>query len=265
MKYFDKKIDKRGVCYLTLTRPEVRNAFDDEMIRALTSEFDSLATDESVRLVVFQGEGKSFCAGADINWMKRMKNYTQEENYLDSRALSGLFETIDLIPKPVIARVQGAALGGGTGLVSVCDYVIASEETKFGLTEVQLGLVPAVISPFVMAKIGVSNARAYFLSGEIFSATKAYELGLVHKVVPAGHLNDELEETVSSFLSAAPQAQRTAKRLIRGVRELALEGEDKVIDFTCKTIASLRVTQEAQEGMASLLEKRTPAWREKES
>lgn len=252
--------EKNGVCTITLNRPDVHNAFNDEMIKGLTDEFLRINDDEHVRLVVLKGEGKSFCAGADLNWMKRMKDYTREENYLDSQALAQMFEAMDLLSRPLIGVVHGAVLGGGTGIVGACDYVIAEEKTSFGFTEVRLGLVPAVISPYVIHKIGYSNARAFFLSGTKFGAQKALEMGLVHQVSLASDFAEDVQTCIKSFLKAAPLAQREAKRLIRGVRDLSYYGDEKVRDFTCQTISTIRVSDEGQEGMSALLEKRKPKW-----
>lgn len=255
--------NNQGVVTITINRPEIHNAFNDEMIEKMTHHFDELNKDDSIRLVVLTGAGKSFCAGADLNWMKKMKDYTPAENYEDSLALSGLFQSINRFKAPVIGKVNGAALGGGAGLVSVCDFVIASETAKFGFSEVRLGLVPAVISPFVMAKIGESHARAWFLSGERFDARLAKEMGLVHKVAAANDFESECQSSIEQFLLAAPGAQRSAKELVRNVLHLSLQGKEKVTDHTCKTISQIRIGKEGQEGMAALLEKRKPSWLKK--
>jgi methylglutaconyl-CoA hydratase len=252
--------DARGVATLSMNRPEVHNAFNDEMIQALTQAFRELSQDESVRVVVLEGEGKSFCAGADLNWMKKMKDYSEQENYDDSVALSQLFYTIDTCSKPVVAKIHGAAIGGGVGLVSVCDYVVASENTKFGLTEVKLGLLPAVISPFVIAKIGESYARALFLSGERFDEKKALQLGLIHKISLERHFTQDVEKVVDRMIAAAPLAQSKAKELIREVVSRRSQNYTEVESYTCKLISGLRTGPEGQEGMSALLEKRTPNW-----
>ncbi len=253
--------DERGIVTVTLTRPELHNAFNDELIEDLTKEFETLDNDDSVKLVVLTGEGKSFCAGADLNWMKRMKDYSDEENFQDSKKLAGLFETINNFRKPVIGRINGAALGGGAGLVAVCDYVISSEKAKFGFTEVRLGLVPAVISPFVIAKIGESNARVKFLTGERFDGEEAMKIGLVHKVSLDRYFEKDVSDTVDRFLNAGPKAQALAKELIKNVVHLqALGDREKLIDYTCNTIAKARTSSEGQEGMKALLEKRKPNW-----
>jgi methylglutaconyl-CoA hydratase len=256
----DKNGAKRGVCRLTLNRPELHNAFNDEFILELTNALQDLKKDKEVRLLVITGEGKSFCAGADLNWMKRMIDYSDEENYQDSVRLSNLFEELNSMAIPVIAQVNGATLGGGTGLVASCDYVISSSEAKFGFTEVGLGLVPAVISPYVMAKIGESYARAYFLSGERFSADEALKMQLIHNVVKSDDLSGATEKIIERFLTAGPGAQVEAKSLIKGVFSRITKGEEVVKEYTCRTIARVRTTVEGQEGMSALLEKRKPSW-----
>jgi methylglutaconyl-CoA hydratase len=257
---FTTDLDERGVLAISLNRPKIHNAFDDEMIHSLTDYINKLENNDDVRLIVLSGEGKSFCAGADLNWMKRMKDYSSDENYADSLALAGLFHAINKFKGPVIGKVHGAALGGGSGLVSVCDYVLAKERTVFGFTEVILGLAPAVISPFVMAKIGESNARAYFLSGERFGTKEAKEMGLIHQVSLERYFHQDTEEVVNRFLKAGPVAQRKVKELIFGVQEFSLQSETMVTDYTCKTISGIRTSAEGQEGMTALLEKRKPNW-----
>lgn len=254
--------DKRGVVTVTLNRPEIHNAFNEEMIQKLTETFKRLSSDDGVRLIVLEGNGKSFCAGADLNWMKKMKDYTKEENNRDSEALAQMFIEINNCTKPVLGKVQGAALGGGTGLLAVCDFVIAEESTKIGFTEARLGLAPAVISPFVIAKIGESNARATFLSGERFEASEAQRIGLVHALSPAKELDKKLSEKIEEFLKAAPRAAAATKNLIRGVLSKGPAGSEKVTAFTCGLISRLRVSDEGQEGMSALLEKRKPKWPE---
>jgi methylglutaconyl-CoA hydratase len=259
-EFFQIEKDERGVATVTMNRPDIHNAFNDEMISGMTQAFDQMNEDDSVQLVVLTGAGKSFCAGADLNWMKKMKDYTPAENYEDSIALAGLFRSINNFRGPVIGKVNGASLGGGSGLVAACDYVVAKEGAKFGFTEVRLGLVPAVISPFVMAKIGESQARAYFLSGERFDAQEAQRIGLVHKVSLERHFHNDCDQVVESFMKAGPQAQRAAKELVRNVLHLGQQGKEAVTDYTCKTISQIRIGAEGQEGMTALLEKRKPSW-----
>ena len=260
MKFVTERIDHRNVVYLTLNRPEIHNAFNDELIAELTGRVAELNRDENIRLVVLSGAGKSFCAGADLNWMKSMKDYSLAENIRDSERLNALFATISACPVPVIGLVNGSALGGGSGLVSVCDYVLAVESAKFGFTEVRLGLVPAVISPYVMDKIGARNARAWFLSGERFDAWVARDINLVDAVVPDEELPERGQAVIDGFLKAAPGAQRHAKILIREVERLKINGHEAVAEYTTRLIANLRVSEEGQEGMGALLEKRKPSW-----
>ncbi len=251
-------VDEKGVAYLTLDRPELHNAFNDELIEKITTTVKDLDKNEKVRLLVLTGEGQSFCAGADLNWMKKMKDYSESENYQDSLKLSNMFWTLNSFKKPVIAKLNGSALGGGVGLVSCCDYVIAAETAMLGLTEVRLGLVPAVISPFVLAKMSETHARAYFMSGERFSASKAMMMGLVHEVVKAEELNEATDKVIKSFLMAGPQAAVVAKDLVFKNKEMGLS--KAVQEYTCKTIAKIRTGSEGQEGMTSMLEKRKANW-----
>lgn len=247
-----------GILTVTLNRPEIHNAFNDQLIELLCRRFEKINSEDEVRVVVLAGEGKSFCAGADLNWMKKMKQYSHEENVADSKKLAYLFQVINECSKPVVAKVQGAALGGGTGLVAACDYVIASEKALFGFTEVRLGLIPAVISPYVIAKVGESSARAYFLSGNRFDANKAKEIGLVHEVVTSEKLNESVEIQASSYLKASSIAVSEAKKLIENV--LAIKNQNECIEYTSNQIASLRASTDGQEGMSALLEKRKPKW-----
>lgn len=241
-----------GVATVTLNRPELHNAFNAELIAEATKMFRAL---QGARLVVLTGAGTSFCAGADLNWMRSMKDWSEEENYQDAKKLAGLFRVLNELPCPVIGKVNGHALGGGAGLVACCDYVVANDRALFGFTEVRLGLIPAVISPFVMAKIGESAARAWFLSGERFGADVAQRMGLVHEIASGESLNEAMEAAQKRFLMAGPQAAREAKALVMRVR-LSQDVEDE----TCRRIARLRIAAEGQEGMRALLEKDKPAW-----
>lgn len=251
-------IDQRGVATLTLNRPELHNAFNDELIRDLVTCFSDLETNSGVRLVVLTGEGKSFCAGADLNWMKRMKDYTHEENVRDSEHLAELFTVINRFSRPVIGKVNGSALGGGAGLVACCDYVIAVDTALIAFTEVRLGLLPAVISPFVIAKIGEAHARASFLSGAKINMSRAFVMGLVHQVTTLDLLDQETEKVIADFLLAGPVATVKAKELIK--RVVRSETIEDTRDFTCEMIAKARVSSEGQEGMSALLEKRKASW-----
>lgn len=253
-----------GVVVLTLDRPELHNAFNDELIETLTNKIKEFDKKDNVRLLVLTGEGASFCAGADLNWMKRMKTYSEAQNFEDSKKLSQLFVTLNEFAKPVIGKINGAALGGGVGLVSCCDYVIATEDALFGLTEVRLGLVPAVISPFVIAKIGESQSRAYFMSGERFGAIRAKEIGLVHEVVAKDKLEEATDKVVKSFLAAGPIAAVVAKKLIFKNKEMSVKEmattDSSLQKYTCQTIAKIRTSDEGQEGMSALLDKRKANW-----
>jgi len=254
MKFLNVDI-KNKIGSIKLDRAEIHNAFNDELIENLTKVFIDFDNNEKVQVIVLSGNGKSFCAGADLNWMSSMINYSKEENEEDSMKLAELFETINTISKPVIGKINGAALGGGVGLVCVCDYAITHEKAKFGFTETRLGLVPAVISPYCIRKIGESNARAWFLSGERFSAHKALEMNLIHEVTSLEDFEARSQEVVESFLMAAPIASKAAKKLIKDVVENKNHNE-----YTVGTISKLRVSDEGQEGMKALLEKRKPNW-----
>ncbi len=247
------------VARVTLNRPEIHNAFDDALVASLTGAARRLAEDDTVRVVVLSGAGKSFCAGADINWMKRMVDYSEEENERDSREMALMFEAWNTLPKPVIGRIHGAALGGGVGLVSICDIATASTDALFGLTEVRLGILPAVISPFVLAKIGPGAARELFLTGERISAERARQVGLVQRVVGPADLDGDIEATVKRLLSGGPEALAKAKGIIASVTGLSPEDARPV---TAATIARARAGAEGQEGLRAFLERRAPSWRE---
>jgi methylglutaconyl-CoA hydratase len=258
MKLHNLDIDNRGVATVTLNRPEILNAFDDELIKELITTFLFLQKSENVRVVVLTGAGKSFCAGADVNWMKRMKDYSFDENLNDAKVLADLFSAVNSCRYPVIGKINGHALGGGAGLVACCDYVIAADSALMGFTEVKLGLLPAVISPFVIAKIGESHARATFLSGERFNMTKAFAMGLVHQVSTIEELDKNTNVVVEGFLTAAPNASILAKDLIKNIVKFNSILEAR--DYTCETIANVRKSSEGQEGMSALLEKRKAKW-----
>jgi len=253
MKYLEVVETEKGVKEVWLNRPDLHNAFNAEVIEEIIALFKSFKDE---RLIILTGKGSSFCAGADLNWMKAMKDYTREENFEDSKRLAKMFSTINDCDVPVIGRINGHALGGGVGLVSVCDYVVAVENATLGFTEVRLGLIPAVISPYCIAKIGESNARAWMLSGERFSATEAKRMGLVHDVVVETDLHSKIEEIKKRFLSAGPVATKEAKKLIRDVVGNFKNAED----LTCNMITERRVSAEGQEGMRALLQKDKPSW-----
>ena len=245
------------VAQVRLNRPDVRNAFNAELIAALTSTFQELGSDESVRAIVLSGEGKVFCGGADISWMRGSLDLTYDQNVADAQAMSDMFRAIDRCPKPVIGKIHGAALGGGAGLAAVCDIVVASADAIFGFTEVKLGIIPAVISPFVLSKIGVSNARALFLTGERFDAKRALHIGLVHEVVVADTLDVCIERITDEIASAGPQAVAAAKALVPRVTE-ATYHESR--DVTANAIAYQRTSPEGQEGLRAFLERRKASW-----
>ena len=245
------------VTHLILNRPEVRNAFNDELIQQLSATARELARSRDARVVVLEGAGPVFCAGADLNWMARMVAYSREENVIDASRLALMFQVLDTLPMPLIARVQGAALGGGAGLAAVADIVVAAEDALFGFTEVKLGILPAVISPYVIRKIGASAARELFLTGARFTAERAREVGLVHHVVAADRLDATVSELASELLTSGPGAMAVAKDLIRQVTGSL---PDDVIGVTSETIARQRVSEEGQEGMRAFLEKRKPSW-----
>ena len=252
----DRSADSR-VARVFLNRPSVRNAFDDGLIELLTHTAQGLGRDPSIRVVVLAGNGPVFCAGADLNWMKGMAAYGLDENRRDAGALGAMFEAWQLLPKPVVGKVHGAALGGGTGLAAVCDVVVAQEGTLFGTTEVRLGLVPAVISPYVVAKIGQSNARAWFLTGGRYDALEALRCGLVHRVVPAEQLDRVVDEVVAACLEGGPEALAESKVLAMTAASLP---SAEVRAVTVESIARRRVSVEGQEGMRAFLERRAPQW-----
>ena len=246
------------ISHLELGRPEVRNAFNAALIGELQRAFDALAADESVRAVVISGAGKTFCGGADIAWMRASLDLAREENLEDARAMSRMFRTIDRFPKPVVGRIHGAALGGGAGLVAVCDIAVASTETLFGFTETKLGILPAVISPFVLAKIGLSHARALALTGQRFDAHRALAIGLVHEVVEdASALDAAIRRVTDEIATASPTGIAATKALFARVRETTY---DDTLDLTADAIATQRTSAEGQDGLRAFLEKRQPAW-----
>lgn len=252
------QVAEDGVAALTLSRPELHNAFDDELISGLTQALRALERNDSVRVVVLAAQGKSFSAGADLNWMKRMAGYSRRRNFQDALGLGELMRTLYGLGKPTIARVQGAAYGGGVGLVAACDIAIATREATFALSEVRLGLVPAVISPYVIAAMGERMAIRYFLTGERFDATQALSLGLVHDVCEAQELDDHVQAAVAQVLLGGPAALAAAKRLVRDVARRPLD-EDLVRE-TADLIAQLRTSREGKEGISAFLEKRSPRW-----
>jgi methylglutaconyl-CoA hydratase len=246
-----------NVVRVVLNRPDIRNAFNEVMIREAREIFAQLGGDESVRVIVLTGEGKAFCAGADLRWMGQVLQYTYEENFQDSLSLAHLMREIYSCPKPIVGRINGAAIGGGTGMVAVCDIVVASDQAMFSFSEVKIGLVPACISPYVLKRVGERYGREYFLTGERLTAAKALECGLVNKVVPPEALDSTVQEYVENLLSSGPQALATCKRMVREVSDMDLDTAGPV---TAKMIARLRMSDEGQEGMSAFLAHRKPRW-----
>ncbi|GAA5007557.1 enoyl-CoA hydratase/isomerase family protein [Pseudoluteimonas lycopersici] len=246
------------VARLRMARAQVHNAFDAGLIADLTAALERIAADAAVRVLVLEAEGASFSAGADLSWMRGMAAASEAENREDSLALARLMRALDELPKPTIARVQGAAFGGGVGLVACCDIAIGVPEAKFGLTEAKLGLLPAVISPYVIAAIGARNARRYFASAEIFDAAEALRIGLLHQVVAADALDAAVQKQIDLLLKAGPIASASAKQLVRDVAAHA-DGAKHDAD-NAALIAKLRVSPEGQEGLSAFLDKRKPNW-----
>lgn len=240
---------------VALHRPEARNAFNAAMIAELYETFTHLP--DTLRAIVLTGAGSAFCAGADVHWMRDSIQRTEEENRQDAARMEAMFRAIDECPVPVIGRVMGPALGGGMGLIAACDIVIATPDAQFGYTEVRLGIVPAVISPFSLAKIGERSARRYFLTGEIFDAATAHTIGLVHEVVTPDQLDGRVRAVIDALLKNGPHAVRTAKELIRRVTRLS---RDEAREYTIATIARARISAEGQDGLTAFLEKRKPRW-----
>lgn len=253
------QVERRdGVALITMNRPDRHNAFDDIFIAELTGILKDLDSDESVRMVVLGGNGKSFSAGADLNWMRRMAGYTKEQNEADALALAELMETLDGLRKPTVARVHGAAVGGGVGLVACCDIAIAAEGATFCLSEVKLGMIPAAISPYVVKAMGERNARRYFVTAERFDAAEATRIGLVHEHVPADALDTRIQELLKQMQGNGPKAMAAAKELALDVGGGRIDRA--MIEDTARRIANIRVGDEGQEGMSAFLEKRKPAW-----
>lgn len=248
---------KGPVATVMLNRPDVHNAFNPAMIRELHTLFDRLAEDESVRVVVLTGAGSSFCAGADLRWMQESLDYSTEENIADAERMAAMFERLNTLPKPLVGHINGAAVGGGVGLVACCDIALASADAKFGFAEVKLGMLPAVIARFVVPKIGPGHARALFVSGRRFGAEKARDIGLVHDVVPAKELDKVVQQAIADLLTSGPRAVDLAKQLVRSVTTLP---PDQAAAYTVQAIAEARTSPEGQEGVRAFLEKRKPRW-----
>ncbi len=253
-------IGPQGIATLTLNRPAIHNAFDDELVSLLSEQLIALDANPTVRAVIVSGRGRSFSAGADLNWMQSMVNASRDENIQDSLRLATLMRTLNYLSKPTIARINGAAFGGGVGLAACCDIAIAADTAQFGLTEVRLGLAPAVISPYVFRKIGEQAARRYFVTGEVFSAEKAVRLGLIHETVPAERLDEAVQRQVALILQAGPEAVRYCKQLTFAVAGHDATQQQQLDQQTAAMIAELRISGEGQEGLRSFLDKRAPQW-----
>jgi methylglutaconyl-CoA hydratase len=252
------QVERDGrVVRLWLNRPAVRNAFNAVMVRELRQALEDVRRDDDVRVVVLSGRGSSFCSGADLNWMREIIDFTYEQNLGETMELAEALHELYSLPKPTIARVNGPAIGGGTGFVSVCDIVVASTEARFGLSEVKIGVVPAAISPYVVRRMGESRARQYFLTGERLDGRRALEIGLANIVAEPAGLDAAVEAVVASLLSSGPEALASAKELLRRVPGMDFTEAKR---FTAEMIARLRISEEAQEGMSAFLEKRKPKW-----
>src|SRR3954470_6605994 len=247
-----------AIATITLDRPEVRNAFNDELIPMLTAAFRDLGQREPVRCIVLAAKAPSFCAGADLNWMKRMADYTREENLADAGALAEMLRTLYECPKPTIAKVQGDVYAGGTGLVAACDIAVAMDTAHFCLSETRLGLIPATISPYVIRAMGARAAQRYFLTAERFTAAEAHRIGLVHEVVHSGSLETKVAEIANALAACGPAAVRASKKLVQDVAGRDITPE--LIAMTVAGIADIRATAEGREGVQSFLQKRKPNW-----
>ena len=252
------EIDDLGVAWVRLNNPDKHNAFDDQMIGQLTHAFAAVAANADVRVMVLGSTGKSFSAGGDLGWMKRMAGYSHDENLRDAQALALMLKALNDIPQPTIARIQGAAFGGAVGLVSCCDMAVAASAAVFSLSEVKIGLVPATISPYVIAAIGERAARRYFLTAERFDAHRAMHIGLVNEVVDAEQLDDQVNALIKSLLGNGPNAVMAAKKLLFEVSGKPID--QRLIDHTCDVIADIRASTEGQEGLNAFLDKRKPSW-----
>ena len=253
------EVTKRdGVARVTLNRPELRNAFNDELISALSRAFLEIGNDRSVRVMVLAGNGPAFCAGADLNWMKRMAGYGPKENLADARALAAMLAALDRLPIPTIARVHGAVFAGGTGLVAACDIAVGTPQAKFCLSEAKLGLSPATISPYVLRAMGERNARRYFLTAEVFDAAEAHRIGMLSMLVKENELDSALDELLRHLLAGGPEAHAKIKDLIRTVA--GRRPDDALIADTAQRIAEIRASAEGKEGIAAFLEKRKASW-----
>jgi methylglutaconyl-CoA hydratase len=258
MTYEFIQLERNGpICTLLMNRPDLHNAFNPQLIGEMTTAIQALASDDDVRVVVLTGAGASFSAGGDISWMQASQHYTNDQNLADARGLDAMFEALNSLPKPVIGRINGAALGGGVGLVACCDLAVAVEEARFGFTEVKLGLLPAVIAQYVVPKIGVSHSRALFVSGERFTSERAFEIGLIHAITSVEELDATVQSLAQRVLSGGPQAMGAAKRLVAAMWDL---DRDAAKQYAIEAIAQARTSAEGQEGLAAFLTKRRPQW-----
>ena len=260
MQTIQRTISDRGSLTLSMDRPEVFNAFDANMIRELTEALQAADADDDIRLVVITGLGSCFSAGADMNWMRSLVDASQEENERDAMQLASLMRTLNYLSKPTIARINGAAFGGGLGLIAACDITIAVDGALFGLTEARLGLAPAVISPYVFRRIGERHARRYFLTGERFDSSHAQAIGLIQQCVTADKLDEAVETVIINLLKGGPLAVATCKQLAFAVAGHDEETQKSMDEYTTKVIAGMRIMDEGQEGLAAFLEKRKPDW-----
>ncbi len=252
------RLERKGaIARVTLNRPDIRNAFNDEVLQGLLDAFGALRDDPQVRVVILTGEGKAFCAGADLHWMKRVVHYTREENYDDSLRLARMLREIYTCPKPVIGRINGPAIGGGTGVVAVCDIAIGAADAFFAFSETKLGLTPAAISPYLLKRMGERNLREYFLTGERFDAPRAVELGLLNAAVPPARLDEAVDAKVKLILSGGPEALAASKELLHRVDDQTREQNEP---YTAEVITALRMSDEGQEGMNAFLDRRKPRW-----
>ena len=253
--------DERGVATVTMNRPDKHNAFNEALIADLTEAFGRLARNPFVRVMVLTGAGKSFSAGADLNWMQEMANYSMDANLADATRLADMLHTLDTLPQPTVAKINGAAIGGAVGLIGACDIAVAADDARFGITEVRLGLIPSVIAPYVLRAIGPRQARRFALTGERFDAADAQRLGLVHEVVKQKALDATVDKVIEILLAGAPGAQAEVKALFRDIWELERTGTVVRAD-TAQRIATRRVSEEAKKGMTAFFEKRRPDWGE---
>jgi methylglutaconyl-CoA hydratase len=258
MKYETIEIHKeKDIATIYLNRPEVHNAMNEQLMKELTTCFKELSIDDNIRIIILTGRGKSFCAGADLNWMKSMAKYSKEENIRDSRLLSDLYESIYNCQKPVIGHVNGHAFGGGLGLFAVCDIVIAVPDCIFAFSEVKLGIIPAVVSTYIVRRIGLSNMRRFFITGERFDSVYAKEIGLIDYIAPEGEVNEKIQKYIELLRLSGPKAIVEVKKLVDAYEKMEIE---KYKEHTIKKIAELRVSEEGQEGINAFLEKRKSKW-----